>query len=914
MTTAGRVFKITKTKGSPIELPKDMTGGDTIEIFGDQLEHDHDSYIRDDFHLLGSSECPPYHLVMKNGQRVFGSVFCTSKIASLDAPDLQELEERALYGSKHLESVSLPALVTIDSLAFEDCPSLKSFAVPKGVTHIGIGPFAGCTSLESITVDPENRYYESIDGVLYLKAGDRPQEIEELYDGHALGRKVLVAYPSARQGVSFTTDAEIGGYAFCGARHLEEIHITGASCMGERVFGQAVKLRRLHLPASLLHITSKTFVMEGSMKWKGEGCPNFEGYDVDPDHPYITSKDGVLYSKDMKKLFAYPAGRRDENFANETVEEVMPSAFAYCQYAKRVSLPNVRRIGRYAFWRCKSIHTLDLPRLDELDVPEEGWGGCSINCEVLRAIRLGPTMPRNFVRGLDTLGINIDGGSFLTYIIVPDKEEYRDCSPDFGSAVEDRGRLSANCKLVDLPIDGSFRVDEPFKDVWTTMIGDELIVNASKKLWNMTTMVYSEIDDSIRHQPDTWWPALRVKRRRFGGFLRKVKILRRDVRSIIPDAKFKVSLNIDPNSTWYDMIDPFTKDMFANSLPRNFDKEKMYIEISIQIEIIDEHIERNGGNISVKIGASLDPQVIRDDVRWLWNTFRESGAFDEMLHSNSSEEWIDTTDILGPEDERTICKLTKIAGERISLPDEFEAGSLLFVHGDQLDEGDFDVLFRENDRPFSIFFYNDQEILHDTSGGAKLTSSPFSPNGSLKVIVPGALRGQDMISGPYFRGTEIGAFAFDGCTGLRDIDGPYADINREVTHIGLNPFIRCSHLTDIKVWKDNETFESERGVLCMKPEMSPTGRRIYITYPQAKNRRVFAPQGDVASWACYGNPWLETVDLSSSQTLGEHAFDECVNLKQIIISKAVAESYPHAKLSAEYPTVEIVIADQGGEC
>ena len=62
--------------------------------------------------------------------------------------------EGAFANCTSLESIILPeGVTTIEESAFEGCNSLESITLPEGVTTIGEGAFSSCTSLESITLN-----------------------------------------------------------------------------------------------------------------------------------------------------------------------------------------------------------------------------------------------------------------------------------------------------------------------------------------------------------------------------------------------------------------------------------------------------------------------------------------------------------------------------------------------------------------------------------------------------------------------------------------------------------------------------------------------------------------------------------------------------------------------------------------
>ena len=60
-------------------------------------------------------------------------------------------------------------VTSIAPSAFEYCNSFWSIEIPDSVTSIALSVFDKCSSLESITVDVNNGYYSSQDGVLFNK-------------------------------------------------------------------------------------------------------------------------------------------------------------------------------------------------------------------------------------------------------------------------------------------------------------------------------------------------------------------------------------------------------------------------------------------------------------------------------------------------------------------------------------------------------------------------------------------------------------------------------------------------------------------------------------------------------------------------------------------------------------------------
>lgn len=130
---------------------------------------------------------------------------------------------------ENLETVTLPdSLEFIDSWAFERCSKLKTINVPANVTRINGGAFAQNSSMTSITCDPANKNYVSVNGVLFTK-----------------DMKELVAYPGGIQD-GYTVPAtvnHIGDAAFYGALGLDSVTILGnLDFIGFEAFAECSKL------------------------------------------------------------------------------------------------------------------------------------------------------------------------------------------------------------------------------------------------------------------------------------------------------------------------------------------------------------------------------------------------------------------------------------------------------------------------------------------------------------------------------------------------------------------------------------------------------------------------------------------------------------------------------------------------
>ena len=105
-----------------------------------------------------------------------------------------------------------------------------------------------------------------------------------------------------------------------------------------------------------------------------------KGFVVPDDGEYLKTVDGVLFSKDMKRLICYPSGGATEYAIPETVETIEYRAFADCVALKKVAFPKgLKKIRAGAFAACEALS-------GELALPDgvtEIGDGAFANCSAL---------------------------------------------------------------------------------------------------------------------------------------------------------------------------------------------------------------------------------------------------------------------------------------------------------------------------------------------------------------------------------------------------------------------------------------------------------------------------------------------------------------------------------------------------
>lgn len=187
--------------------------------------------------------------------------------------------------------------------AFSGCSGITNVQIPGYVTRIGDDAFSRCTNLYSVSI---------------------PNSV-----------------------------TEIGEDAFDFCIRLNNIEIPNSvTTIGARAFSKCIALTSVDIPRSVSKIEDNPFT----------GCDNLQKINVQQTNPIYTSKDGILYSKNVTSLIACPAGKKGIIKIPATVTTIEISAFSGCKEITKVDIPNsVTSIGRSAFEECKGLSSVDIP-------------------------------------------------------------------------------------------------------------------------------------------------------------------------------------------------------------------------------------------------------------------------------------------------------------------------------------------------------------------------------------------------------------------------------------------------------------------------------------------------------------------------------------------------------------------------
>lgn len=271
---------------------------------------------------------------------VNGQIFngCSNLKEVILEEGIEEISGRAFDSCSKVKEWKLPkSLKRIGPCAFRNI-SVEEFNIPENVESIA-ATFISSSNLSRINVDSNNKYFTSVDGILFDKDSTR-----------------LIKYPENRDGNSYevpNTVKTIDANAFISCKNLQTIVIADSvEKIGDSAFDGS-KLKTINLGGGITNISNKPFY----------GAWNLTNINVITENDKYESENGILFNKGKTILIKYPPAIINGEVYEipNTVVEIGPQSF-YRSQIKNVIIPSsVKKIGSESFFRCYNLEEVNLP-------------------------------------------------------------------------------------------------------------------------------------------------------------------------------------------------------------------------------------------------------------------------------------------------------------------------------------------------------------------------------------------------------------------------------------------------------------------------------------------------------------------------------------------------------------------------
>lgn len=377
-----------------------------------------------------------------------------------------------------------------------------------------------------------------VDEIAYNVIGENQVEVTKRASGQYAGEVIIPAtvnhegttYQVTRIGTSaFSNNSgltlveipegvtEIGNSSFCYCRNLQNIDLPNSLIsVGKNAFSGCSSFTSFHIPRNLASVEYDTFCYLTGLAY----------YTCSTLNKYFKVVDGVLYSKDMTTIVAYPPAAPATTFdVPNTVTRVHEYCFSSSNNLVTVNFPeSLTWIGMNIFRECKGLVEVDIPdgvtymgitvfgncsNLERVHLPasldsimDSSFSGCDKLTEI--------TIPRNvsfideqgFINARNLKTITVEEGSRLKKI---GPYAFRDCLSLESFDMQDSVTSIGNGCFYDCRSLKSVRVSRNLQE-----IGESVF-------WNCASLLEGEIPGNVPKIRGVFFNCPAMKKVTFGS-------------------------------------------------------------------------------------------------------------------------------------------------------------------------------------------------------------------------------------------------------------------------------------------------------------------------------------------------------------------------------------------------------------
>ena len=166
----------------------------------------------------------------------------------------------------------------------------------------------------------------------------------------------------------YTKSNVIGQFMFKDCRNLTSLILPPETeQIKEFAFQSCVSLQQFILPSFVRDIQPRAW----------ESCHSLKAIFVAKANEYFTSKDGILYDKNLTTLICYPTDYQAvEFYVPQEIQTIYPYAFSESSLLLNVTLPKqLKRMRSNSFFNCRMLRSVTIPEGVE-DIGNNAFSGC----------------------------------------------------------------------------------------------------------------------------------------------------------------------------------------------------------------------------------------------------------------------------------------------------------------------------------------------------------------------------------------------------------------------------------------------------------------------------------------------------------------------------------------------------------